>query len=72
LFLFSSVGRIWIDILSPCLAENRVKEAAELGADILATGCLYCLMAFEDSIKTIELEGKIQTLDIAELLVLVI
>jgi Fe-S oxidoreductase len=63
-------GRMWVDIPGPRLAENRVKDAAESGADILAVGCPYCLLTFEDAIKTTGLEGKIQTLDIAELLVL--
>jgi Fe-S oxidoreductase len=65
-------GRMWVDIPGPRLAENRVKEAAESGVDILATGCPYCLITFEDAIKTTGLEGKIQTLDVAELLALAI
>lgn len=63
-------GRTWIDIPGPRLAEDRVKDAADSGADILAVGCPYCLVAFEDAIKTTGLEGKIQTMDIAELLFL--
>jgi Fe-S oxidoreductase len=63
-------GRMWVDIPGPRLAETRVKDAAEAGADILATACPYCLLTFEDAVKTTGLEGKIQILDIAELLAL--
>lgn len=61
-------GRMWIDIPGERLAEVRVKEAAEVGAEILSTACPFCLLTFEDAVKTTGLEGKIQILDIAELL----
>ncbi len=63
-------GRMWIDIPGPRLAEIRVKEAAEAGADILAVACPYCLLTFEDAVKVTGLEGKLQIMDIAELLTL--
>jgi Fe-S oxidoreductase len=62
-------GRMWVDIPGERLAETRVREAAELGAEILAVACPYCLLTFEDAVKTTGLEGKIQVLDIAELLI---
>jgi Fe-S oxidoreductase len=40
----------------------------EAGAEILATACPYCLLTFEDAVKTTGAEGKIQIMDIAELL----
>jgi len=61
-------GRMWIDIPGERLAEIRVKDAAEAGAEILATACPFCLLTFEDAVKTTGLEGKIQVMDIAELL----
>jgi len=60
-------GRMWIDIPGERLAEVRVKDAVEAGADILVTACPFCLLTFEDAVKTTGLEGKIQVLDIAEL-----
>jgi Fe-S oxidoreductase len=60
-------GRMWIDIPGERLAETRVKDAAEAGAAILATACPFCLLTFEDAVKTTGLEGKLQVLDIAEL-----
>lgn len=61
-------GRMWIDIPGERLAEIRVREAVENGAEILATACPFCLLTLEDAVKTAGLEGKIQIMDIAELL----
>ena len=63
-------GRMWVDIPGERLAETRVKDAAEAGAEILAVACPYCLLTFEDAVKTTGLEGKLQIMDIAELLAL--
>jgi len=63
-------GRMWVDIPGPRLAEIRVKEAVEAGADILAVACPFCLLTIEDAVKTTGNEGKIQIMDIAELLTL--
>ncbi len=59
---------MWVDIPGPRLAETRVKDAVEAGAEILATACPYCLLTFEDAVKTTASEGKIQIMDVAELL----
>jgi len=58
---------MWVDIPGERLAEARVKNAAEAGAEILAVACPFCLLTFEDAVKTAGLEGKIQILDIAEI-----
>jgi Fe-S oxidoreductase len=63
-------GRMWIDIPGPRLAETRVKDAVEAGAEILAVACPYCLLTIEDAVKTTGSESKIQIMDIAELLTL--
>jgi len=63
-------GRMWVDIPGPRLAEIRVKEAVEVGAEILAVACPFCLLTMEDAVKTTGNEGKIQVMDIAELLAL--
>jgi Fe-S oxidoreductase len=63
-------GRLWVDIPGPRLAENRVKEAVASGAEIIAVACPLCLLTFEDSVKTTNNEGKVQVMDIAELLAL--
>jgi Fe-S oxidoreductase len=63
-------GRMWVDIPGPRLAEVRVKDAVEAGAEILAVACPFCLLTIEDAVKTSGNEGKIQVMDVAELLTL--
>ncbi|MEM3673139.1 MAG: (Fe-S)-binding protein [Candidatus Bathyarchaeia archaeon] len=60
-------GRMWVDIPGPRLAEIRVKDAAEAGAEVIAVACPFCLLTIEDAVKTTGFEGKIQVLDVAEL-----
>jgi len=61
-------GRMWVDIPGEKLAERRVREAAELGADVIAVACPFCLITLEDAVKTAGLEEKLKVMDIAELL----
>ena len=49
------------------LAVIRVKEALEIGVEVLATACPFCLLNLEDAVKTLGLEEKLQVKDIAEL-----
>jgi Fe-S oxidoreductase len=65
-------GRMWVDIAGERLAEVRVKDAAKAGAEILATACPFCLLTFEDAVKTAGFEGKLQIMDIAELICLAV
>ena len=62
-------GRMWYDVIAgERLAETRVKEAISLGAEILAVACPFCLLTFDDAIKTTGNEDVIQVKDIMELL----
>ncbi|MEM2987769.1 MAG: (Fe-S)-binding protein [Candidatus Bathyarchaeia archaeon] len=61
-------GRMWYDIPGGRLAENRVKDAAEMGVEIVAVACPFCLLTIEDAIKTTGNEGRIQVKDITELI----
>ena len=45
----------------------RVRMAAEAGANTIVTACPFCLTNLEDAIKTAGLEGKMTTIDFAEL-----
>ncbi|MEM3703385.1 MAG: (Fe-S)-binding protein [Candidatus Bathyarchaeia archaeon] len=60
-------GRMWYDVPGGRLAEKRVKEAVDLGVEIIAVACPFCLLTFEDAIKTTGNEGKIEVKDIMEL-----
>lgn len=63
-------GRMWIEAshTGERLAEQRVKEAVGIGAQVLATACPFCLLTLEDAVKTTGLEEKLEVKDIAELL----
>lgn len=50
------------------LSDERVLQAADTGADILAVSCPYELSRFEDAVKVAGLEDKLQVRDIIELL----
>jgi len=60
-------GRMWVDNPGERAAENRVREAINIGAEILAVACPFCLLTFEDAVKTTGNEGRIQVMDINEL-----
>ncbi|RLI17901.1 hypothetical protein DRO54_10840, partial [Candidatus Bathyarchaeota archaeon] len=62
-------GRMWMDIPGTRLAEIRVQEALETGANILVTACPFCLLNLEDAVKTTGNEDKLQVLDVAELVI---
>jgi len=60
-------GRMWIDIPGERLSERRVNSAIEIGAEILATACPFCLSTLEDAVLTSDNEGSIEIFDIVEL-----
>ena len=62
-------GRMWNEgtNLEERLAFQRVQEAAETGAEILAVACPFCLLTLEDAVKVQGLEEKLQVMDIMEL-----
>ncbi len=51
------------------MGQKRVQMAAEAGANVIVVACPYCLINLEDGVKTSGLEGKIQVLDLTELVV---
>jgi Fe-S oxidoreductase len=64
-------GRMWVESSSEMgqrLAEIRVQDAVELGAEILATSCPFCVLTLEDAVKTTGHEEKIRVMDVTELL----
>jgi Fe-S oxidoreductase len=46
-------------------SDLRVREARQVGADILATACPFCAVCLEDSLKSLEIED-LRIMDIAE------
>ena len=67
-------GRMWMESESSeeRLAEVRVKDAVQMGAEIIATACPFCLLTLEDAVKTTGNEEKIEVRDIVELVSIVI
>jgi len=66
-------GVMWLDgfmsnHVNERLSENRVKEAVAVGAEVLAVCCPYEVSRFEDAVKSTGNEGKLQVLDIIEIL----
>lgn len=64
-------GRMWVEASDqgPRLAEIRIRDAVEMGAEILATACPFCLLTLEDALKTTGNEEKLRVMDISEILV---
>jgi Fe-S oxidoreductase len=48
-------------------ADMRVEQAIEVGAQILAVACPYCMVMFEDSILSLNCGDAIEVKDIVEL-----
>ena len=46
----------------------RVRMAAEAGANVMVTACPFCLVNIEDAIKVAGLEGKMEAIELAELI----
>jgi Fe-S oxidoreductase len=61
-------GRIWMDTKKgERLCDIRLQQAIDMGADVLAVACPYCMLNFDDSQLSMEKEGIIEIKDITEL-----
>jgi len=49
------------------MGERRVRMAQEVGAQVIVTACPFCLINLEDAVKTTGNEGKIEVIDLVEL-----
>ena len=62
-------GGVWNEIpAEERFAVLRVQEAAETGAEIIATACPYCVLMLEDALKTVGKDEEIRVMDIAEIM----
>ena len=50
------------------LAEARVMDAKEMGAEIIAVSCPFCLLTLEDATKVKGIDEEMRVIDILELL----
>jgi Fe-S oxidoreductase len=62
-------GRMWLEGTNPGirLAQQRIQEALDTGAGILATACPFCLLTLEEAVKHLNAEDRLQVMDIAEI-----
>jgi Fe-S oxidoreductase len=65
-------GGMWLDTYYKSkgmerLSDKRIKEAIATGADILVVSCPYEISRFEDSLKLMGYEKKMQVKDIVEI-----
>lgn len=62
-------GRLWMETApEQRFSYLRVQEAADAGAEILATACPYCISMLEDSVKTRNLDDTLQVKELSEIL----
>ncbi|MDM8516732.1 (Fe-S)-binding protein [Desulfobacterales bacterium HSG16] len=50
------------------MGQLRVEMAEEAGANVIVTACPFCMVNLEDAIKTSGLEGKMEAIDLVELI----
>lgn len=61
-------GRMWVEAgEGEKIAEIRVREAAATGADTVVTACPFCFSNLDDAVKTGGFEGRLEVVDLAEL-----
>lgn len=63
-------GRMWFDDSFKKMAPSQpiIEDALAAGAEILAVACPFCLINFEDAVKTMDVEDKLIVRDISELI----
>lgn len=63
-------GKMWVESESTeeRLAEERVMDAKEMGAEIIAVSCPFCLLTLEDATKVKGIDEEMRVIDILELL----
>ena len=63
-------GRAWMEeTIGKRVNQTRVNEALGTGAQVLAAACPFCITMFDDGIKGVEAEERMQIEDISEIVV---
>ncbi|MBI5034741.1 MAG: (Fe-S)-binding protein [Chloroflexi bacterium] len=62
-------GRMWLEGTNTKvrLANDRINQALETGANILATACPFCFLTLSDAVIATGNEDKIKVMDIAQI-----
>jgi Fe-S oxidoreductase len=62
-------GRVWMETeKGERFSDLRIEQTLEVGAEVLATSCPYCITMLEDSRLTMGAEEKVEVKDITEIL----
>jgi len=62
-------GRVWMETQKgERFSDLRIEQAMGVGAEVLATACPYCLIMFEDAIRSKGLGDQVEVFDIAEII----
>jgi Fe-S oxidoreductase len=62
-------GQMWMETDAETrINQLRLKDALAVDADVVATACPYCLIMFDDAIRSKGIGEEIQVMDIAEVL----
>ncbi len=62
-------GRIWMETQKgERFSELRLQQALDIGVEVLATACPYCITMFEDSRLTLDLTERLEVKDITEII----
>ena len=51
------------------LAELRIRQAMDTGAEVIATACPYCSRMLHEAVMTLGFQDQIRVQDVAELLI---
>jgi Fe-S oxidoreductase len=62
-------GRVWMETpKGERFSDLRIEQAMDVGAEVLATSCPYCITMFEDSRITLDVTENIEVKDITEII----
>ncbi len=62
-------GAMWLETAADTrINQNRLNHALELKVDTITTACPYCLIMFDDALRSKGLTESIQVLDLVEIL----
>lgn len=62
-------GQMWMETdPNTRINHNRLKQVLETNASTLATACPYCLLMFEDAVRSKGISDQFEVFDIAEIL----
>ena len=62
-------GQMWMETDADTrINHRRLTEAIETGAEVVATSCPYCLLMFDDAIRSKGLGDQIKVLDVVEVM----